>query len=181
MTPADRFAETVTGKRRVTITELGRIRHHWPEAMRRVVEVGAAHPDAQRRFLGLWQRVPWGPVRQWVGDDELFVTALRVLLPSYDGPAIKLFRGQLADEPVGLSWTRSYLVALKFALYGAENADANNLSKARIPARAGGVVLSSLVHSRAIICAPCLLGHREGEYIVDPRSLRKIIEPAPRM
>ena len=63
---------------------------------------------------------------------DLFYAALRILLPSYDGPDRQLFRGQLASEPVGLSWTRSHHIAVKFALYGMENVDANNLIKARI-------------------------------------------------
>ena len=31
-------------------------------------------------------------------------------------------------------------------------------------------MLFSLVRSPAIVCAPCLLGHKEGEYVVDPRG-----------
>jgi len=43
-------------------------------------------------------------------------------------------------------------------------------------ARDGAVVLRARVRDE-IICAPCLLGHAEGEYIVDPRSVEYIVEP----
>lgn len=177
----DRFAETIaTGKassRRLSPAGLGRIYGHWPEAMRRVVEISTAHPEAQRHFLATWTRVGWQDVRQWVGDDDLFYAALRMLLPSYDGPDRQLFGGQLASEPVGLSWTRSHNIAVKFALYGIENVDPNNLIKARIAPRSAGVVLCAHVDSSAIICAPCLLGHKEGEYVVDPRRLKYSTDP----
>jgi hypothetical protein len=37
-----------------------------------------------------------------------------------------------------------------------------------------GVVLKTLAAHDAIICAPCLLGHEEGEFIVDPRRLLNV-------
>jgi len=40
--------------------------------------------------------------------------------------------------------------------------------------RVGGVVLKTLASPEAIICAPCLLGEAEGEYIVDPRQLLNV-------
>ena len=52
-TVLDRFTETLTGKRRLTLNELGRIRQHWPEAMRRVVEIGTASPKTQHRSAAL--------------------------------------------------------------------------------------------------------------------------------
>jgi hypothetical protein len=113
-------------------------------------------------------------VRAWVGNDDLFFAAMRVLLPSYDGPAVELFRGQLATEPVGVSWSRTFHIAVKFALYGV--AKALYLRKARIPPRKDGVILRAQVEREAIICAPCLLGHKQGEYVVDPRGLRYSVD-----
>ena len=149
--------------------ELARIRECWPEAMRRVVEAGVAHPETQERFLGLWTRVGWGDTRQLVGDDDLWLAALRILLPRYDGPDAELYRGQRAGDAVGASWTRSYHTALKFALHGDANVDPLRLHKAHHAARAGGTILRTHADRSAIICAPCLLGHKEGEYILDPR------------
>jgi hypothetical protein len=68
--------------------------------MRRVAGL-KAHPRAQERFLNASCRVPMcSTVCRWVGDDALFFAGLRVLLPTYDGPAIDLYRGQLAHEPL---------------------------------------------------------------------------------
>src|SRR5262245_31281297 len=64
----------------------------WRQAMQRVVAIGRAHPDAQRRFLDLWMRVGF-VIRPMVGEDALLIAALRVLLPAYDGPPIMLYRG----------------------------------------------------------------------------------------
>ena len=41
---------------------------------------------------------------------------------------------------------------------------------AKFKQRADGVVLYTIAH-REIICAPCLLGGEEGEYVIDPRGL----------
>jgi hypothetical protein len=173
MAKVDHFVEAVaTGKVRYRrLMGLRHIRHQWPQAMQRVVELGSAHPDAQRIFLDTWVKIPTYMIRQWVGDDDLFFAALRILLPSYNGPSIWLFRGQGAGDPTGLSWSRSYQIAVKFALYGGANVDPNNLQRARKPIDENGIVLSAHVDSSAIICAPCLLGHKEGEYILDPRGL----------
>jgi hypothetical protein len=169
------------GPRRVAALSLGGLgllsRHDlWSEAMRRISKLEASHPRAQERFLDVWTRVPQGIYRTRVNDDDIFFAALRVLLPPYAGGGVQLYRGQLAGEPVGPSWTRSYHIAKKFALYGWDNVDPNRLDRAKIAARDGAVVLRARVHDE-IICAPCLLGHAEGEYIVDPRSVEYIVEP----
>jgi hypothetical protein len=156
--------------------------------MRRVVEVGRAHSDAQRRFLDTWMRVGVGLVmRPAVGDDDLLIAALRVLLPPYDGPSVILWRGQKPDAPLGLSWTCSQHVAVKFALYGDRNVDPLDLEASGRRRRyrpRDGVVLRALAQPQAIVCAPCLLGEAEGEYIVNPRQLenitRAVLAPAPR-
>jgi hypothetical protein len=179
----DRFIEAVaTGKAcrtRLSLTGLGLLTRHnlWPEAMRRVVKLGAAHTHAQGCYLDNWMRVGWLE-RRLVGDDDLFFTSLRVLLPRYEGPAMQLYRGSLASEPLGVSWSRGYHNALKFALYGLDNVDPHRLHPnyrgSRVPnrKREGAVVLRTEAQPEQIICAPCLLGKEEGEYIVDPRGLK---------
>jgi hypothetical protein len=74
-----------------------------------------------------------------------------------------------------MAWTRSYAIAKKFALYGIDNIDPHNLEKAKYPPRDGWVMLHANTDPENIICAPCLLGHAEGEYIVDPRKLKTSI------
>jgi hypothetical protein len=151
---------------------LGALRDIWPEAMRKVVELGTAHPAARTRFLDTWVRIPIPSIIQSrVKNDNLFVSALRVLLPPYEGPGMNLFRGQKGSAPIGLSWTASYAIAMKFALYGYSNVDPRNLPLARVAPDVDGQLLHASVEPEDIICAPCHLGHLEGEYIVDPRKL----------
>jgi hypothetical protein len=152
--------------------ELGLLSHHkcWAEAMRAVVEIDVAHPDAQMQFLKSWVRVEFAIMRG-ACDDDLFFAALRKLMPAYQGPPMTLYRGQRKGDPVGASWTRSLQIAVKFALYGTENVDPNALHRARVPPSKGGVVLVADNVQAEIISAPCLLGFQEGEFIVDPRRV----------
>jgi hypothetical protein len=149
---------------------LGALSMIWPEALRRVVELGTAHPAARARFLDTWSRAPLPSIIQpRVKNDDLFFAGLRVLLPPYEGDGMNLFRGQKGGAPVGLSWTRSYDIAVKFALYSWSNVNPRKLPLARIAPDAGGQLLHASADPKDIICAPCHLGHLEGEYIVDPR------------
>jgi hypothetical protein len=77
----------------------------------------------------------------------------------------KLYRGQRINETLGMSWTRSLHIAEKFALYGTAVDREIKWAKPR-----DGQVIVADMHSE-IICAPCLLGHAEGEFIVDPRNV----------
>ena len=70
-------------------------------------------------------------IRPNVADDDLLIVALRILLPSYDGPPMTLYRGQMPDEPIGLHWSRSWDVARKFALFGINNVDPYKPARAR--------------------------------------------------
>ena len=106
-------------------------------------------------------------MRGYVGDDDLFFAALRALTVPYDGPAITLWRGQPKSDPVGMSWTRSVDIAMKFALYGLENVYPHRMRTAPFPPREDGVLMRVVAH-REIICAPCLLGKKEGAFILDP-------------
>jgi hypothetical protein len=96
---------------------------------------------------------------------------MRILLPRYNGPPIGLWRGQLATEPIGMSWARQHHIALKFALYGIDNVDPLNLHRARILPRRDAIILHVVAHPATIISAPCLRGAKEGEYILDPRKI----------
>jgi hypothetical protein len=131
--------------------------------------LGTVHPVAQAKFLEQWAKAGWHVVRADLGDDDLWFAALRKLLPTYHGPAMQLYRGQRVNQALGMSWTRSYSIAEKFALYGtAYEPEIRRIEKWGKPR--AGQVLSAVMHSE-IICAPCLLGHAEGEFIVDPREV----------
>jgi hypothetical protein len=147
-----------------------------PDALRRVVKLGTVHPDAQARFLRTWTEVAiWSEVRAKVGDDDLFFAALRLLLPP-PPPAMvpqRLWRGQREGYPIGMSWTRSFHIAASFAQFGTAFGPQ---IKGRAP-RADAVILFAMLQ-REIICVPWH-GHREGEYIVDPRGIQPRIDPAP--
>jgi hypothetical protein len=166
-----RFDEAISSgkmaRRRLTPAGLGKISaaQQWPEAMRIVLQVSDVHSDAQRQFLDTWMRVGFAYIRNKVADDDLFFAALRRLLPTYDGPPRTLFRGQRVSHPIGMSWTRSFNIAEAFAIYGTA------APREQGEPREDGVLLMAQVHNKQIICAPCLLGEEEGEYIIDPRDI----------
>ena len=69
-----------------------------------------------------------------------------------------------------MSWTRNWNIAEKFALYGTAVDREIKFAKPR-----DGKVMFAGMHSE-IICAPCQLGHMEGEFIVDPRNVPATIK-----
>jgi len=101
-------------------------------------------------------------------DYDVLVDALRNLLPPYDGPPIRLLRGELEsryrDGILGIAWTPHIKVARMFANRRA------HLGEGR------GVVLEIDATTEMIVCAPG--GHRiplkEDEHIVDPRLIQEI-------
>jgi hypothetical protein len=81
-----------------------------------------------------------------VDDDRALMKMLRVLLPPYRGPAMRLFRGTGSSErrrrTYGFSWTTDPAIAELFAAPGRH-----------YPPDAGTVVLETLAPSKAIIAA----------------------------
>lgn len=156
-------------------------RHHlWRHAADSIARLDKVHWRAQYRFLGNWMRVGW-LLRRFVDDDALFFAMMRKMLPAYDGGGAEtLFRGQVDGARIEPSWTRSPHIALKFALRGDANIDPLRFVLNGKPAdgRDGAVVLKAVVPASHIICAPCLLGEAEGEYIVDPRQIAFTSEAA---
>lgn len=168
----DRFLEAcATGKavsRRANLGALGMVMRS-RDALRAVANLEAVHPEVQRKILEGWTRVAvWQSVRHDIGDDGLWFAALRKLLPPYDGGPEDLVRGQLEGEPLGMSWTRSWHIAEKFARFGTAS-DYEIRTQRREP-RPGAIVIEAVACCE-IICAPCLLGHKEGEFIIDPRGV----------
>jgi hypothetical protein len=126
--------------------------------------------NARKRaqFLNAWTKVAaWEGIRAEINDDDLWFGALRKLLPAYVGDGAELCRGQQADKPVGMSWSRGWHIAEGFALYGSAVPREQRIAKRR----PNPVVLMATVPASEILCAPCLLGHKEGEYIIDPRRV----------
>jgi hypothetical protein len=153
----------------------------WHEAAQRIARLDAVHPAAQERFLETYCKVPF---RKYVTDDDLWFAMARKAMPSYAGPAVRLYRGQVRQDKPGMSWTRSPHIALKFAVFGTDNIDPVRLAIDGVPAaraahcRPHAVVLSAIVPETNIICAPCLLGKDEGEYLIDPRGIAYECESA---
>ncbi len=107
-------------------------------------------------------------MREQVLDDDLLRDALRILLPAYFGPRLKLYRGESVDrwktQTYGFAWTDKIDIALMFA---------RGLNA--MPGQ-GGVLLTADAPTEAIIA-----GHNEHtihlgefEYVVDWRQLREI-------
>jgi hypothetical protein len=122
-------------------------------------------PDGlAERFVTQW--VTHGAkIRAEVMNDVRLAAVLRKWLPPYDGPAMRLFRGESADRfdsgRVGLCWTPRREVAEIFA------------SGLNAPRPGGGVLIEADVSTEAIIAGPCAhsryLG--EDEYTVEPSLL----------
>jgi hypothetical protein len=119
-------------------------------------------------------------LRQMVNDDDLFVSVVRTLTPAYRGPSVTLYRGQCKFEPPGMSWTPSFRMAEKFAVYGTYNVKLNQMHNNNFPKRTSGVIIREEFSPEEIISAPGLHGYSEGEFIVDVRgSFPEIIWPDP--
>ena len=172
----ERFLEACTTgetSRRASLRTLGIVTRS-PETLRKIAALPHVHPNTQAKFLNEWTKVcAWQEIRAGIGHDDLWFAALRKLMPPFDGldlikidgrPEV-LYRGQRKGEPLGMSWTRSLRIAESFALYG------DGIPKRGQEPRANGVVYNANASEQAIICAPCLLGHLEGEYIIDPRRI----------
>lgn len=162
--------------------ELGGLRRdgRWRNVAEAIIRLDAIHPRARDCFLEAWVGGTWMGIHlDDCLDQDLFVAFLRKVLPSYLDFDTLLFRGQVRG-PAGMSWTRSPQVALKFALFGAEDIDPIDAALGEAAGCAEGVILAAIVPAANIISAPCLHfdGKGQGEYIVDPRGLEFSIEPA---
>jgi hypothetical protein len=100
-------------------------------------------PEIQSTFAVVWIAYELLPV--CVDDDRALGAALRSLLPSYRGPAKRLFRGTHAGEcrPFGFSWSTDLERALEFAQRSLE----------RQGPRGRAVVFETVAPADTIICA----------------------------
>jgi hypothetical protein len=127
----------------------------------RLPSVSSASRDV---CLALW-RLEGDRLREAAGDDIALVRALRVVLPPYEGPGERLWRGEWAlnhrHRTFGLSWTSHRDTAEAFA------------EGHRDEAIGGTVLLEAEVAADAIICVLAVTGRTDGalEYLVDRRQL----------
>jgi hypothetical protein len=141
----------------------------WADAMRAISRRGSV-PNRTRQFF-LRAYVKLGDhIRQETGDDLALIRGLRVLLPRYRGPAVRLYRGEGALKPRSrsyvLSWTADRVVAEDFARNQARNSGKKS------------VVLETFAPTEPIICRVHGLEEHYGqidEYIVDRRRLHRVI------
>jgi hypothetical protein len=85
-------------------------------------------------------------IRHAVGSDPLLIIALRKLMRPYEGPSVKLYRGQLQGAP-GLSWTPVLEIAVVYALWRSDQARAEGVDSAF-------VIYEVNVPADPIICRP---------------------------
>jgi hypothetical protein len=123
-------------------------------------------PELQHWFSIFWVSMP---IAACVDDDDVLRAALRVLLPPYHGPAVRLYRGASASErrPYGLSWSLDPACAL-------QHAENHTKTTGKI-----SVVLETMALPGAIISAVSELTNtrpraREREYIVDGNRLDEV-------
>ena len=106
-------------------------------------------------------------IREQIGDDRLLVCLLRHLLPSYEGEAIELFRGENRDRwergAIGIAWSANVETARMFG--GGLNAVGS-----------GGVLLKARFEPEAIISGPNAHSKYLGEnqFTVDPFAVTTI-------
>ena len=107
-------------------------------------------------------------IRLRIGNDFLAIAGLRVLLPSYSGPDIHLFRGETfyarCRRTYGMSWTEDIAIAIKFA------------NDPRRLCVGGSVVLETVAPSAAIIATTYTIDdpYKEHEFLVDRRQLKTV-------
>jgi len=137
-------------------------------AFRRVALLTQVAPELQVAFLKLWMEAG-DSIRSNVTDDIVLLNALRVLLPRYNGPSMRLYRGDSAlnrrRRTYGVSWSSEAAVADHFA---------KGLWRT---SRGGSVVLRAEATQEAIISAFHSAGpdrFAEAEFLVDRRLLKKV-------
>jgi hypothetical protein len=124
----------------------------------------AVHPAVQTHLAQTWQRMAdtW---RSSINDDRLLLDTLRLLLPTYSGPAIVVYRGDASaserDGRYGLCWSGDKEVARQHA--------ENDWWR---ECEGGSVLVEAYAPTEAVI--HILEDRTEDEYVIDRRRLRDI-------
>lgn len=141
----------------------------WDSAMRAVSKVGIVPGKTRDAFLQIFLQCG-ASLRGRCDRETVLIDGLRVLLPRYDGPGLRLYRGECfrnrRRRTYGTSWSSSVEVARSFA----------EKSLYRF-ATGGSVLLETFAPPDAIICAIALIDDRyaECEYVVDRRHLKRVV------
>jgi hypothetical protein len=139
----------------------------WHEAIGQLITGTRPNEVLGRALLGFWISYGLHIARSLKGD-LILVDAFKHLLPPYDGPALKLYRGELHSRHVertyGFSWTPNVSVATMFA-------------SRRQSTGEGHAVTLEIDATPAMIAVPpgehtSWLG--EDEYIIDPRLIQTV-------
>ena len=139
----------------------------WREVLYELCLLSYVHDSIQEGFHTEWT-IRGHRIREQAADDALLLKALHVLLPTYRGSELTLFRGESASRyngcAMGFAWTTSEDTARMFA----RGLNAMHAG--------GGVLLSTHAPSEAIIAGPSKHSAylQENEYVVDWRALRQI-------
>ena len=139
----------------------------WRPAVTAITRLGKPHTTISMKIHSLWTE-RGHRIREQVLDDGMLLDALRILLPTYNGSGLTLYRGENFDRwkrrSFGFAWTPSKDVARMFA---------RGLNAAH---GEGGILLCVDALCEAIIAAPSQhsIYLQEYEYVVDPRQLLRI-------
>jgi hypothetical protein len=122
---------------------------------------------AQAAFLSIW--IECGHhIRREVADDVVLLDALRRLLPAYEGPAVRLYRGEpwkdFSVRHHGMCWSADQDAAAVYAR------GLNAMEEG------GGVLIETLAPVDAIISKATTTGvcGWEFEYVIDRRRLNEV-------
>ena len=141
-------------------------RFQFSAAWKAIARLPEAAPSIRDWFLEHW--IEHGDGLRTESRDLELLSALAVLLPPYQGPAMQLFRGDgfinRRRRTYGMSWSSERVVADAFAR-----------SRANLY-QEGSVLITAEVPANAIVCAvPVPNDHyKECEYIVDRRRLETV-------
>lgn len=133
----------------------------WRLGFKKIGLLGAVTPDIQAAFLRVW--IETKSLRDGTRVD--LIKALRVLLPPYSGPDVRLYRGEFFRNRLrrrcGVSWSADLSIAERFAQDG------------RQASEGGSVILETRAPAAAIIASTEVAGdyYGEREFLVDPVRL----------
>lgn len=139
----------------------------WKLEAESLMEARSFSQDFIEAFHTTWT-VAGHHIRSQIGDDRKVVKLLRQVLPKYDGPDIKLYRGEnlerCREKQVGFCWTRSVETARMFG----RGLNATGM---------GGVLLVCQCSATSIIAGPSKHSEylEEEEFTVDPFRIDEIV------
>jgi hypothetical protein len=138
----------------------------WTFAMRTLARGIQVHRDIPPAFLTVW--IQTKSMLSHFDESLVLIKGLRAIFPRYDGPPIKVFRGERFSKSkkgrVGISWTTDKAVAEAFAM------------DSRRCGEGGSCVIQTTAPAEAIIGSTDAVGdfYNEKEILVDRRKLTRV-------